>query len=135
MTDNLTQDGSAEGETTVDVSGMGLQGLSEDNANFVLFWESDKISTRLAYNYRSEYTLTTRDVIYPFTPIVHADTSQLDFSFFYTFNPMFKLGFQAVNLDDEITETRSVINDDLDTGPRSFFRNDRRYSIILRGQF
>lgn len=133
--DNLTGSGYPEGATTVDVSGMGLPGLSEDTANLMVFWETDKISTRLAYNYRSEYTLTTRDVIYPFTPIVHDSTGQLDFSFFYTFNPMFKIGLQAVNLTDEITKTLSVYNDDLDTAPRSFFRNDRRYTLILRGQF
>ena len=133
--DNNSPSGLPEGDLTVDVSGLGLPGLSEDTMNLVLFWETDRISTRLAYNYRSEYTLTTRDVIYPFTPIIHGDTGQLDFTFFYTFNDAFKLGVQAVNLTDEITETYSVYNDDLDQAPRSFFRNDRRLSIILRGQF
>ena len=133
--DNLTPSGNPEGETTVDVSGMGLPGLSKDTANLVVFWETDKISTRLAYNYRSEYTLTTRDVIYPFTPIVHGPTGQLDFSFFYTINQAVKLGFQAVNLGNEITKTSSVYTAELDQAARSFFTNDRRYSLILRGTF
>ena len=139
--DNRSDSGSVEDNDgniigpLYDVSDMGLPGLSENTVNLVLFWETDKISTRLAYNYRSEYTLTTRDVIDPYTPIVHGDTGQLDFSFFYTFNPAFKIGLQAVNLTDEVTETLSVYNDALDTAPRSFFRNDRRYSFILRGQF
>ena len=137
--DNVSPDGQPESADNqrqfFDVTPLGLPGLSEDTANLIVFWESDKISTRLAYNYRSEYTLTTRDVIYPYTPIIHGDTGQLDFSFFYTFNPAFKLGLQAVNLTDEITETRSIYNNDLDQGARSYFMNDRRYSIILRGQF
>lgn len=133
--DNVTDSGLPEGQTTVDVSQMGLPGLSEDTANLVAFWETERISTRLAYNYRSEYTLTTRDVIFPYTPIVHGDTGTLDFSFFYTFNEMFKIGLQAVNLTDEVTETYSVINEDLDLAPRGYFLNDRRYSLIWRGSF
>lgn len=133
--DNNTDSGLPEGVPTVDVSGLGLPGLSEHTYNAVLFWESDKIATRLAYNYRSEYTLTTRDVIYPYTPIIHAPTGQLDFSFFYTFNDYLKVGFQAVNLTDEVTKTRTIINEDYDQAPRSYFRNDRRYSFILRGSF
>jgi hypothetical protein len=59
----------------------------------------------------------------------------LDFSLFYSFNEKYKLGFQAVNLLDTITKTRTVINEEYDVAPRSFFRNDRRYSIIFRGTF
>ena len=133
--ENTTDSGLPEGVPTVDVSGLGLPGLSEHTYNLVAFWETDTISTRLAYNYRSEYTLTTRDVIYPYTPIIHAPTGQLDFSFFYNFSNGLKLGVQAVNLTDEVTETRTVINEDYDWAPRSYFRNDRRYSFILRGTF
>ena len=133
--DNGTGDGLPEGTPTVDVRGLTLPGLSKHTYNAVLFWESDKIATRLAYNYRSEYTLTTRDVIYPYTPILHSPTGQLDFSFFYTFNDYLKIGFQGTNLTDEVTKTKTVWNEDLDSASRSFFRNDRRYSIIFRGTF
>ncbi|MEM7763118.1 MAG: TonB-dependent receptor [Pseudomonadota bacterium] len=118
-----------------DVSGLSLPGLSEHTANLVTFWENDKISARMAYNYRSEYTLTVRDVIFPFTPIMHEATGQLDASLFYRINDRFEVGFQGVNLTDEITETRAVFSEDLSTAPRSFFRNDRRYTFILRGNF
>ncbi|MEL7298469.1 MAG: TonB-dependent receptor, partial [Pseudomonadota bacterium] len=118
-----------------DVSGLSLPGLSEHTANLVTFWENDKISARMAYNYRSEYTLTVRDVIFPFTPIMHEATGQLDASLFYRINDRFEVGFQGVNLTDEITETRAVFADDFSTAPRSFFRNDRRYTLILRGNF
>jgi outer membrane receptor protein involved in Fe transport len=112
-----------------------LPGLSEDTANAVLFWEWEEISTRVAYNYRSEYTLTTRDVIFPFTPIVQAPTSTVDFSFFYTFNKNFVLGLEVVNLTDEVVETRSVYNQNLDQAGRSYFESDTRYTITLRGSF
>jgi TonB-dependent receptor len=119
----------------IDVTDLGLPGLSEHTANFVLFWESEVISTRVAYNYRSEYTLTTRDVIYPFTPIVQAPTSTVDFSFFYTFNENFIVGLEAANLTGEVIETRSVYNQDLDQAGRSYFDSDTRYTITLRGSF
>ncbi|MEM9402068.1 MAG: TonB-dependent receptor [Pseudomonadota bacterium] len=118
-----------------DVSGLGLPGLSEHTFNLVTFYENDRISGRLAYNYRSDYTLTVRDVIFPFTPIVHEDTGQLDASLFYRVNESIEIGFQGVNLTDEITETSAVYTSDLATAPRSFFRNDRRYTLILRGNF
>ena len=34
---------------------MPLEGLSEDSANFVLFWENDTFSVRGAYNYRGSF--------------------------------------------------------------------------------
>ncbi|MEL7022926.1 MAG: TonB-dependent receptor [Pseudomonadota bacterium] len=129
---------SANGTSTApnfDVTGLSLPGLSEDTFNVVGFWENDKFSARLAYNYRSEYTLTVRDVIFPFTPIVHDDIGQLDASFFYRINDVFEVGVQGVNLTDAITETRAVYTENLDQAPRSFFRNDRRYAVILRGRW
>ncbi|MEM1411939.1 MAG: TonB-dependent receptor [Pseudomonadota bacterium] len=133
-TDNVSGTGTGSAPN-FDVSGLGLPGLSEDTANLVVFWENDTVSARVAYNYRSEYVLTQRDVIYPFTPIVHGDTGQLDASIFWNFTDNLQVGVQGVNLTDEITETYSVFNEDYDQGPRSFFRNDRRYAIILRGNF
>ncbi|MFK7887326.1 MAG: TonB-dependent receptor [Gammaproteobacteria bacterium] len=129
---------SADGTSTApnfDVSNIGLPGLSDRTFNLVTFWENDKISARLAYNYRSDFTLTVRDVIFPFTPIVHAPTSQLDGSFFYKWTDNLELGVQGVNLLDEVIETRAVINEAGDQAPRSFFRNDRRFTVILRGRW
>ena len=119
----------------IDVSGMGLPGLSEDTFNLVAFWENDRASARLAYNWRSEYTLTVGDVIYPFTPIVQEASGTLDGTFMYRITDALQLGVQAVNLTDEVTKTRSVYNQELGTASRSYFRNDRRYSIVLRGTF
>ncbi|MFK8014628.1 MAG: TonB-dependent receptor [Gammaproteobacteria bacterium] len=129
---------SADGTSTApnfDVSQLGLPGLSDRTYNLVTFWENDTVSARLAYNYRSDFTLTVRDVIFPFTPIVHASTSQLDGSIFYKFTDQLELGLQGVNLLDEVIETRAVLDANGTQAPRSFFRNDRRYALILRGRW
>jgi len=120
---------------TIDTSKLPLMGLSEHNANLALIYEKGAISTRLAYNWRSEYLLTTRDVITPFAPIIQEATGQLDGSFFYSINDNFKIGLQGVNLLNEITKTSQVINSDLAQAGRSWFMNDRRISLALRVNF
>jgi hypothetical protein len=36
---------------------------------------------------------------------------------------------------NETIRTSAVVNDDLLTAPRSWFMNDRRFSLIVRGHF
>jgi TonB-dependent receptor len=112
-----------------------FSGISEDTINFAVFYENDKLSARLAYNWRSDYLATPRDDIFPYSPIFVEDTGQLDGSLFYTVNDRLKIGVQAVNLLDEVTETTQVIDFDGTRVPRSFFRNDRRYSVSARFNF
>jgi TonB-dependent receptor len=96
--------------STVDTSLLPLQGLSKHNANFAAIYEKGKISARLAYNWRSDFLLTVRDVIVPYAPIMNEATGQLDGSFFYTINPTVKVGVQGVNLLNEVTKTTQVLN-------------------------
>ena len=110
-------------------------GISEDTLNLALFYEDERLSGRLAYNWRSEYLSTPRDDIFPFSPIFVDDTGQLDGSLFYTINERLKVGVQGVNLLDEITQTSQVLDFDGTRRPRSFFRNDRRYTISARVNF
>jgi hypothetical protein len=112
-----------------------LVGLSKDNVNVAAMYEKGPISARLAYSWRSEYLLTTRDVITPFAPIMNEATGQLDGSFMYTVNDQLKVGLQAVNILNEVTKTTQILNDDLLAAPRSWFMNDRRYSLIARFTF
>jgi len=121
--------------TTVDTSKLPLQGLSKYNANFALIYEKQKISARLAYNWRSDFLLTVRDVIVPFAPIMNEATGQLDGSFFYTVNDQVKIGVQGVNLLNETTRTTQVLNSDLLKTGRSWFMADRRYTVVLRASF
>ncbi|MFN4295828.1 MAG: TonB-dependent receptor [Brevundimonas sp.] len=119
----------------VDVSLLPLQGLSEHTANLAVFYEKGPVSARLAYSWRSEFLVTTRDVIVPYAPIMQEDTGQLDGSFFYTLNDNWKLGVQGVNLTNEITRTSQVLNNDLLRAGRSWFMNDRRFTVVLRASF
>lgn len=115
--------------------GLALAGVSEHTYNLTAFYEDDKISARLAYNWRSDYALTPRDVIFPFNPIISESTGQLDGSLFYDLTDEIKVGVQAVNLLDEVTRTSQVVDFDGTTVGRSAFRNDRRFSFLARFEF
>ena len=121
--------------SNVDTSNLPLQGLSKHTINITPFYEKGPLSLRLAYNWRSRFLLTTRDVIVPFAPIFNEPTGQIDGSVFYAINKRFKLGIQGVNLTNEVTRTTQVINNDLQRAPRSWFMNDRRFTAILRATF
>lgn len=119
----------------IDTSLLPLQNLSEHTVNFAGFYEKGRLSARLAYTWRSEFLITPRDVIVPFAPIMNEDTGQLDGSIFYTVNDNWKIGMQAVNLTNELTRTSQVLNNDLLRAPRSWFMNDRRFTLIARATF
>jgi len=132
---NTTTPDTAGTTANVDTSLLPLVGLSKHNANFALVYEKGPISTRLAYNWRSAFLLTTRDVITPFAPVLNEATGQLDGSFTYSLTDRVKVGVQAVNLTNEVTRTSQILNDDLLRAGRSWFMNDRRFSLLLRANF
>ena len=109
--------------------------VSDHNINAIGLYEKGPIQARLAYNWRSEFLITERNVIFPFASVFQEATGQLDASVFYNINENVKVGIQAVNLLDDITVTEDSINEDGLLGAASFFRNDRRYSFILRATF
>jgi len=109
--------------------------VSEHQYNLVGLYEKGPYQARLAWNWRDEFLLTKRDVIFPFASIYQEATGQLDASFFYDINDNIRVGVQGVNLLNDITETTQTINDDGLRAPRSFNQNDRRFSFILRGNF
>jgi TonB-dependent receptor len=112
-----------------------LQGLSKHNVNLAAIYEKGRVSARLAYNWRSDFLLTTRDVIVPYAPIVNEATGRLDGSVFVTLTPKMKVGVQGVNLLNEVTRTSQILNNDLLKTGRSWFINDRRYSLVMRATF
>jgi TonB-dependent receptor len=128
-------DVSAGQTANVDTSLLPLQGLSKHTINFTPFYEKGPLTLRLAYNWRSRFLLTTRDVIVPFAPIFNEPTGQLDGSIFYSLSKNVRVGFQAVNILNEVTKTSQVIAADQNgilRAPRSWFMNDRRFSGIIR---
>jgi outer membrane receptor protein involved in Fe transport len=100
-----------------------------------LFYDKGPFAARVAYNWRSEFLQTPRDVIFPFSPIYGEATGQLDASIFLTINEHIKLGVQGVNLLDEVTRTSQVIDFQGTRTTRSSFRNDRRYTLLARFDF
>ncbi|ANU08766.1 TonB-dependent receptor [Paraurantiacibacter namhicola] len=110
-------------------------GISKHTVNAVLFYEKYGFSARAAYNWRSEFLQTPRDVIFPFSPIYGEATGQLDASIFYDVTDNIKVGVQGVNLLDEVTQTSSVIDFDGTRVIRSAYRNDRRFSFLVRFDF
>jgi TonB-dependent receptor len=120
-----------------DISQLQFAGLSKHTVNITPYYQRGPLELRAAYSWRSEYDLNIRDVITPFQPIVSEATGQLDGSIFYAVTPQFKLGLQGVNLLDEISKTKAVYSTDGSgkTAPRSFFKNDRRVSILARFNF
>lgn len=120
-----------------DISQLQFAGLSRHQLNVTPFYQKGPLEIRAAYSWRSRYTLTIRDVITPFEPTIAEATGQLDATIFFGVSKYFKLGVQGVNLLDEISRTSSVYTTD-GTGrdvARSFFKNDRRVTVIARFTF
>ena len=128
-------DVSADNQSTVDISKLPLEGLSEHTLNITPFYDYGNWSARIAYSWRDEFLLTIRDVIVPFQPIYQEASGQLDASVFYNIGDHWKVGLQAVNLTGEIIRTSAVINDELLQASRSWYISDTRYSLIVRGTF
>ncbi|NCP20092.1 MAG: TonB-dependent receptor [Erythrobacter sp.] len=112
-----------------------LAGISEHTINATVFYEKGPLAMRAAYNWRSEFLLTPRDDIFPFSPIFQDSTGQLDASIFYDVTEFLKIGVQGVNLLDEVTTTSQVIDFDGTRVTRSAFRNDRRFTFIARFKY
>jgi len=122
--------------STVPPGNLPLEQLSKHNVNFTGFYEKGPLSVRAAYNWRSRFLLTAADVIFPFYSIFNDATGQLDGSIFYNITDDVRIGVQGVNLLNETTKTLQAFTGDPDNlAPRSFFTNDRRYSLILRANF
>ncbi len=118
----------------VDLSGLPLQGQSKDTFNIVGMYDKDAISLRLAYNWRSRYLLTTRDVISRY-PLWNDDAGFLDGSAFYKLNDNLTVGLQFTNLLNTQTKTIMILDGQGLEAGRSWFVNDRRVALLLKGQF
>ncbi len=115
-------------------TGLPLEGLSENNYNLVLFYENDLFSTRLAYNWRSDYLLNSRDEIAN-APKYNDDLGFLDFSANYNLTDQIKLGFNINNVLNTQTKTLQQVNQAGLLAPRQFIVNDRRFTLSVTGNF
>jgi hypothetical protein len=119
----------------VNLARLPLQGLSKQTFNVSGIYDKGPVSARLAWEWRSRFLLTARDVIVPFAPIEAENHGQLSASAFFSITPHIKIGVEGANLTDSVTRTSQVLNDQLLRVPRSWFISDRRYSAVIRGNF
>ena len=131
---NQNLDSQEGGNVDVAFDSLPLAGMSEHTYNVVGLYEYEDVSARLAYNWRSEYLLTTRDVITKL-PIYNGEGGQLDGSVFYNINENLKVGLEATNILDQVTETRMQVDENGTKLDRSWFINDRRIAAVIRVNF
>ncbi|WP_185233678.1 TonB-dependent receptor [Teredinibacter franksiae] len=112
---------------------IGLEGQSEHTTNLILMYQKSDFDARIAYNWRSEYLLTSYDNISRM-PVYNEAAGFMDASIFYNLTDNFKIGLQGVNLLNTQTQTYQLVDDEHKLG-RSWFVNDRRYSLIVRANF
>lgn len=128
-------DTSSGGSGEIVFDELPLQGQSKHTANLVGMYQTDHLEARIAYNWRSSYMITSRDVIDPNRPIFGEAAGYLDASVFYDLNENIKVGIQGVNLLDTVTETTMQTDNAGSRYGRSWFVNDRRVSLIFRAQY
>lgn len=111
-----------------------LQGQSKDTFNIVAMYDKNDWSLRLAYNWRSKYLLTTRDVISKY-PLWNDASGFLDGSAFYNINDNVTVGLQLTNIANTQTKTIMILDGQGAEAGRSWFVNDRRAALILKANF
>lgn len=110
-----------------------LERQSDHTANFIAMYEKDDWSARIAYNWRSEFLVTTRDVI-SYLPIFNEAAGYMDASVSYNINENVKVVLQGVNLLNTQVVTY-MLADAENQLPRSWNVSDRRYSLAIRANF
>lgn len=109
-----------------------LEGLSKTSYNVALLYDKGPISARAAYNWRSDYLMTTSAANLNI-PAWAEGYGQLDASFLVSVNKHIKLGVQGSNLLNATTI--------VDVGQanartkHNYVVTDRRFTFVLRGQF
>ena len=100
-----------------------IEGIS-DSANLIGFFENDKWSTRIAYNWRDEY-LTNRNFAGQVNPEYVEAYGQWDGNVSYNYNDRLSFVVEGINITDEYT--RSYVRNKnatgylTTTGPRYMF--------------
>jgi iron complex outermembrane receptor protein len=108
---------------------MPLEGLSENSYNFVLFWENDVFSTRLAYNHRGSF-LSNRSNTQG-NPVFTDAYGQWDLSANWSINKTWTLFASGINLNNE-ARYQYFLTPDRMLAHRA---SGRRYTIGIRARF
>ena len=106
------------------------EGLSKYSYNLIGFYERDRLSVRVAYNWRSSYLITASGNGTGYLPIYHRPYGQLDASINYDINDHIGVSINAVNLLREVKSQYQVDS----TRARMNQLDDRRIGITLRAR-
>lgn len=109
---------------------LSLEGLSEDNANLIVFYEKEAIKIRFAYNYRSDFI--NEAVSWIGGPKSTDDFGQLDFRGSYDINENFQVFIEGINITNETLSQFYDLKKYQLAGYEDF---GSRYAIGVRAQF
>ena len=129
-----TAAGSAGGGVSYDVTAVKpdrLEGVSTHTFNIIGLYEREKISLRLAYNWRSKYLVTAIDCCVGL-PIWQNSTGLLDGSIRLRVNPMFELSLEGSNLLRSDVITLQQVDNAGTLKPYEWLKSDRRIQIGAR---
>jgi iron complex outermembrane receptor protein len=104
-------DSNAEFESQTDANqliSVQLPGLSETSYNAILYYDNDVVSSKLAYNWRTDYLL--RASASAGQPLYRDEYGQLDFSFGYSVSENLDLRLDMLNITGE--QIRSFTHND-----------------------
>jgi iron complex outermembrane recepter protein len=108
-------------------SGDPIPGNSKHTVNLVGYYETEKLSVRLAYTHRTKFFITFDRA----SPLNQGATSSLDASLSYNLTENISLNFDAVNLTDEEIEQYSGSKN----RPRAIYDNGRQFYGGVRFRF
>jgi iron complex outermembrane recepter protein len=126
--------------------GRPMLGASDKAANLGLYFENDALSTRLVYNYRDKYVMSTTapaptansqlnstilGVVQPAAPTIQAPVSSLAFSVNYNFTKDLRMTFDATNLTNPVRAQYRYSEDE----PQKVDVSGRQYFLSLRYKF
>lgn len=129
-----TAAGSAGGGVSYDASAVKpdrLEGVSTHSFNVIGLYEYDKVSFRLAYNWRSKYLVTAIDCCTGL-PIWQESTGIMDGSVRLRVTPQFELSVEGSNLLGTDVITKQQVDNDGTLKDYQWLKNDRRIQIGAR---
>ncbi|WP_184629575.1 TonB-dependent receptor [Xanthomonas arboricola] len=125
-------DSEAPSPTATDTNGQALtvplEGLSKNSYNAILSYETSRFQGRVAYNWRSDWLVTTAGNGTGNLPVYNKGFGQLDASLRFNINDVWSISLDGVNLLD--TRRESYLG--TESRYRDFVINDRRYGLTLR---
>ncbi|MEM9965646.1 MAG: TonB-dependent receptor [Asticcacaulis sp.] len=128
---NTNTGGGGLNQDTDSINPNALEGVSPRAYNFVVMYEKEKISARVAYNWRSRFLVTAFDCCTA-GPVWQDSTGYLDASLRYSVTNNLEIAIQGSNLLNSETVLKQQLNNQRHMAPNAWFKNDRRIQMGIR---